>query len=595
MFFAKTGPNLLKSKEDAFEIIFEGQSIITLSLLRAFAIRIRSTPHPFQKLRFPPQNFVVRQSLLRRFANFFEPFEGRCDSRNSFSTLVALNHSQKGDRKGGMHYMHGLHKLWALHYHYFVHPKSTQSQRSETKKKIPSPITITMTTQQQQLGDITNITHAAKKAKTDDGDCGTQPKRPHPALMGSLIPPETYKGPIMNFSPGPTSLPREVESEIQTRCFADLNQDCYQKSRPRLSTMAMSHRSPEFGVILEDALRVLRQVMEIPDEYEILFAHGGGHGQFAAVPLNLCFSQEDKATYIINGTWGERAIAEARKYCTPIALSSKNETTGNYEGIPTLKNIDPESKFVYLCSNETVNGSEFQTLPKLNCNVPLVVDASSDFSSKPIDWRGSNVGVLFACASKNVGHPGVTLVVIRKDLLGHANPFCPGFMNYKTNIEAGNLWNTIATFNVHVVGILMEWIEHEGGIREMERRSIAKSQLIYNVIDRSKRFYSCPIADPKLRSRMNVPFDIAEGDEFLTNLFLIEASERGIVGLRTLTPFGVGQYLRASFYHGVTEEYAMALAEFMTEFAEINSPLTLGGGSGDEEFDDYVDIFKRRL
>ncbi len=420
-----------------------------------------------------------------------------------------------------------------------------------------------------------------REEKKENAEFGLEAKTPHPALMGSLIPPETYSGPIMNFSPGPTSLPLEVEAEIQTRCFANLNgsQGYSWGVRPRLSTMAMSHRSPEFGIVLKDALQVLRRVMEIPDEYEILFTHGGGHGQFAAVPLNLCSSREDKATYVINGTWGERAIEEARKYCTPIALSSKNEGTGIYEGIPCLDNIDPDSKFVYLCSNETVNGSEFQTLPKLNCNIPLVVDASSDFSSKPIDWRGSNVGVLFACASKNVGHPGVTVVVVRRDLLDTttttANPFCPGFMNYATNANAGNLWNTIATFNVHVVGILMEWIEREGGIREMEKRSIAKSQLVYNVIDDSNGFYSCPIEDPKLRSRMNAPFDVAGGDDYLTNKFLVEAWQRGIVGLRTLTPFGVGRYLRASFYHGVTEEYASVLADFMVEFAETNRSLVV--------------------
>ena len=435
-----------------------------------------------------------------------------------------------------------------------------------------------------------DVNSGIRNEKKDFGDNSdgfgdqTKPKPIHPAFVGSLVPPPTYTGPVMNFSPGPTSLPLEVESEIQSRCFANLEHletnTSYQSSAsdfastfPRLSTIALSHRSPEFGGILEQAINAIRNVMEIPDEYEILFAHGGGHGQFAAVPLNLCSSKEDRATYLIHGTWGERALDEASKYCTPIAVSSKDQDTGTYKGLPSLENIDPESKFVYLCSNETVNGSEFQKLPKLDSNVPLVVDASSDFSSKPIDWRESNVGVLFACASKNVGHPGVTIVVVRRDLLGKAkaNPFCPGFMNYTTTVEAGNLWNTIATFNVHVVGIMMEWIAKEGGIYEMERRSIAKSQMIYDLIDnQSDGFYSCPINDPALRSRMNAPFDIAGGNEELTNKFLVEAWRRGIVGLRTLTPFGVGKYLRASFYHGVTETYVSILADFMIEFANTN-------------------------
>jgi phosphoserine aminotransferase len=394
--------------------------------------------------------------------------------------------------------------------------------------------------------------------------------KPHPALTGSLFPPESYEGQVMNFSPGPTSLPVEVETEIQKRCFAPLLSKPTEVS-PRLSTIALSHRSPEFGNILDQAVVAVRQVMEIPEEYEVLFAHGGGHGQFAALPLNLCSSQEDKATYIVNGTWGVRAVAEAQKYCTPQVISSQNQQDGTYSDIPSFDNVDPESKYCYICSNETVNGIEYHKLPRLNCDVPLVVDASSDFSSKPVEWREANVGVLFACASKNIGHPGVTMVVVRKDLLDQANPFCPGVLNYTTNLASGNLWNTIATFNVHVVMLVMEWIAKEGGIHQMEKLSIAKSRMVYDVIDQSDGFYSCAIGkESGLRSRMNAPFDVAGGDETLTNKFLIEAWERGIVGLRTLTPFGVGQYLRASFYHGVSVDYTSILADFMADFAANN-------------------------
>lgn len=440
---------------------------------------------------------------------------------------------------------------------------------------------------------IEHIEEEKKQSEEEDTRIVIEEEKPtHPALCGSLVPPETYNGPVMNFCPGPTSLPTAVESEIQKRCFARLQETSDEhvdengkptQRRPRLSTIALSHRSLEFGHILKESVEAVRRVMEIPDEYEVLFCHGGGHGQFAAVPLNLCSSRNDKATYIVNGTWGVRAVAEAKKYCTPIAISSRNETDGSFDSVPNIDNIDidPESKFVYVCSNETVNGIEHHDLPKLlgaaasKNNVPLVVDASSDFSSKPIDWRGSNVGVLFACASKNIGHPGVTIVVVRKDLLGTANPFCPGVLDYTTTAATGNLWNTIATFNVHVVGIVMEWIAKEGGIYEMERRAIAKSQRMYDVIDKSGGFYSCPINDPNLRSRMNVPFDVVGGDKTLTEFFLIEAWELGIVGLRTLTPFGVGQYLRASFYHGVNEEYATILTDFMISFAEKNSNAAL--------------------
>jgi phosphoserine aminotransferase len=226
-----------------------------------------------------------------------------------------------------------------------------------------------------------------------------------------------------------------------------------------------------------------------------------------------------------------------------------------------------DSKYIYLCSNETVNGIEMHRLPKLGPDSPpLVIDASSDFSTKPIEWVESNVGVLYACASKNIGHPGLTMVVIRKDLIGNQQPICPGVFCYKTNVQGGNLWNTIATFNVEVVGIVMKWIIAQGGVDEMEKRSIAKSSMLYNLVDNSDGFYSTPIQDKSIRSRMNVPFDIAGGDDEITKEFLVEAWEQGIVGLRTLTPFGVGKYLRASLYNGVSVENTEKLVAFMEDF-----------------------------
>jgi phosphoserine aminotransferase len=213
-----------------------------------------------------------------------------------------------------------------------------------------------------------------------------------------------------------------------------------------------------------------------------------------------------------------------------------------------------------------VNGIELHQLPKLGINAPLVIDASSDFSTKPIDWVGCNVGVLYACASKNIGHPGLTLCVIRRDLLGTPSKLCPGVLCYTTNAREGNLWNTIATFNVEVVNIYMQWMMAEGGVHEMERRAIAKSNLLYDLIDQSEGFYSTPIADPAIRSRMNIPFDVAGGDEELTRNFLIQGWERGIVGLKTLTPFGASKYLRASLYNGVSLSQVQMLGAFMADF-----------------------------
>ena len=387
----------------------------------------------------------------------------------------------------------------------------------------------------------------------------------HPALVGSLSAANPSVK-LINFSPGPTSLPKDVEAEIAARF-----------KKPGLTSLALSHRSPEFIDILERTKASVRRVMDIPDDFEVLFTHGGGHGQFVAVPLNLCKSSSDIVTYIVNGTWTERARDEAQRYCTVQEIDGRDQK-GGYTTFPELveEDIDPASNYLYLCSNETVNGIENHRLPRLpesRRHIPLVIDASSDFTTKPIDWHGDRVGVLFACASKNIGHPGVTLTVVHRDFLGtdKASPLCPGVFNYTTIAEAQNLWNTPATFNIEVIGILMEWLEREGGVIENERRSIAKSQILYDVIDTSGGFYSTPVQDKSLRSRMNIPFDVMEGDEKLTDEFLIQSWEMGMVGLRTLTPFGVGDYLRASLYNCITEENAAKLAEFMQKFARNHS------------------------
>lgn len=405
---------------------------------------------------------------------------------------------------------------------------------------------------------------------TDSLPCTVKTERihpDHPALCGSLTPPTSCPtNKVLNFSPGPTNLPPAVEAAIKQRCFPS-------PEEKRLGSMALSHRSPEFGTILRRTLALTRKVMKIPDEYEVLFMQGGGHGQFAAVPMNLCSNGSEKATYIINGTWSARAVEEAKKYCDPTVISSVNND-GTYTTFPSVERIenemDPNSKFLYLCSNETVNGIELHSLPRFS--VPLVVDASSDFSSKPISWYESNIGILFACASKNIGHPGVTIVVIRKDLLGNANPFTPGIFNYETNVLAENVWNTIPTFNVDVIGIVMEWLLENGGMNAMESLSIAKSDLLYDLIDNSNGFYSTPVArESGYRSRMNIPFNIGGGSEELTDLFLVECWNRGIVGLRTVTPFAKSMFLRASLYHGVAYDEVVVLAQFMKSFAAKHS------------------------
>lgn len=376
----------------------------------------------------------------------------------------------------------------------------------------------------------------------------------HPVLDGCLTPPADVKA--INFSPGPCNLPEQVEDEIKATFDA-----------PRASSMYLSHRSPEFVKILQDARKYTKEALCVPDNYEILFMHGGGHGQFAAVPLNLMSSPEDKATYLVNGTWSKRAAAEASKYGKPVVISSENED-GTFTSNPDAAKYDPDSKYIYMCSNETVNGIEAYRLPKLGPDSPpLVVDGSSDLTTKPIEWEESNIGVIYACASKNIGHPGLTLVIIRNDMYGKQQNICPGVLCYEDNIKADNAWNTSCTFNIEVTAIMMKWICQEGAMPEMEKRSIIKSSMIYDVIDNSNGFYSTP-QEKSIRSRMNVPFDVAGGDVEITNEFLIKAWEQGIIGLRTKTPFGVGKYLRASLYNGISIQQTEKLKEYMIEFME---------------------------
>jgi len=399
---------------------------------------------------------------------------------------------------------------------------------------------------------------------THANEISLNPASTHPALLGSLLPPHGVTP--LNFSPGPTSLAAEVQAGVKALFDAE-----------RMCSMYLSHRSPEFLDILASTVQHCRIAMGIPEQYEILFMHGGGHGQFAAVPLNLCPNGNEKATYLVNGTWSKRAVSEASKYCSPIVVSSESKD-GTFTHIPSFEHLDTESKYVHLCSNETVNGIELHQLPKLGIKAPLVIDASSDFTSKPIDWVGCNVGILYACASKNIGHPGLTMCVIRRDLLGTPSQLCPGVLCYTTNAREGNLWNTTATFNVEVVNIYMQWMIAQGGVYEMERQAIEKSSMLYGLIDNSNGFYSTPIANssippianPSIRSRMNIPFDVDGGNEETTQKFLIQGWERGIVGLRTLTPFGVGKYMRASLYNGVSIGQVKILVAFMADFMKTH-------------------------
>lgn len=376
-----------------------------------------------------------------------------------------------------------------------------------------------------------------------------------PALTGAIRAHDPSK-PLANFSPGPAPLPPAVMDEI--------HEELLDFQGTGTSVMSMSHRSPEFGAIFEETSNALRRVLLLPDTHTILFTHGGGHGQFAAVPLNLCpEGKACRADYFIHGTWGRRAANEASKYVT-VRLAAESDGTK----LPPRSSwdLDPGASYRYICSNETVDGNEFHTLPSFDDDVPLVVDMSSDICSKRIDW--TRVAVAFACAPKNIGHAGLTVLVVRRDLLATraAQPSCPGVLSWRLNHESGGMWNTPPTFNIYTTGKVLQWMEREGGLVEMERRAICKAASFYAAVEASKGFYATP-CDAAHRSRMNAPFNVCGGDADATDAFLRGAYERNMVGFRTKTPFGTSQWLRASFYTGTSVAQAEALAAYMKDFA----------------------------
>ena len=400
------------------------------------------------------------------------------------------------------------------------------------------------------------------------------------ALSGSLQK-ANPRLPLHNFSPGPTSLPKPVLARLSE------NVSDHVKNHT-VSPMELSHRSPEFLAIKTNTENSLRRLFDLSDEFEILLTHGGAHAQFAAVPLNLATSSSS-AHYFINGTWSARAAKEAAKYCRNVTSLGPTDGEGwwqpsslLFEDTPAPETTGmattPRPSYAYLCSNETVNGIEYFEFPDLSMlQVPLVVDMSSDLGSKVVDF--TNIDVAFACTPKNLGIPGLTIVFVKKKWLDGskrtAQSITPGILNWQQHVENDGLWNTPASFNIYVTGLVCEWMEENGGIVEMERRAILKSNLLYDYIDNSNGFWKTPHEDVRQRSRMNVPFRVAgmkggDGKDgvALTEEFVTMAYEKNVVGLRTMTPFGTGEYLRASLYNSVELEAVEMLVEMMQEFQD---------------------------
>ena len=353
-----------------------------------------------------------------------------------------------------------------------------------------------------------------------------------------------------NFSAGPAALPDEVLAQAASEML-----DWHGSG---LSVMEMSHRSKEFIAIHEQALADLRELLQIPNEFRILFMQGGGIAENAIVPLNL--SRGQKADFVVTGGWSQKSQKEARKYCD-VHIAANGDAEG-YTSLPAPAqwNVRADTAYVHICSNETIHGVEFHTLPdlkSLGCDAPLVVDFSSQVASRPVDW--SRVGLAFGGAQKNLGPAGLTLVVVRDALLGQALPVCPSAFDYRVVADNDSMYNTPPTYAIYIAGLVFQWLKRQGGIRAMEARNVAKSQLLYQAIDSSQLYVNQVAAN--CRSRMNVPFFLR--DEALNEAFLAAAKAAGLLQLKGHKSLGG---MRASIYNAMPIEGVQALVDFMRDF-----------------------------
>ncbi len=353
---------------------------------------------------------------------------------------------------------------------------------------------------------------------------------------------------IYNFSSGPAMLPVEVLRRAE--------QELCNWNGLGTSVMEISHRSKEFIQVAEEAEKDLRDLLKIPENYKVLFCQGGARAQFAAVPMNLLGAAKT-ADYIDGGYWAHSAIQEAQKYCTPNVIDAKTQVNGKHALLPMREwTLSDDAAYVHFCPNETIDGLAIDEQPDFGDRV-VVADLSSTILSRPLDI--SRYGVIYAGAQKNIGPAGLTLVIVRDDLLGKAQQALPTVLNYKALAENDSMYNTPPTFAWYLSGLVFKWLKERGGISEMDKTNQAKADLLYGVIDRSD-FYRNDVAVSN-RSRMNVPFQLA--DAALDKLFLEESFAAGLHALKGHRVVGG---MRASIYNAMPLEGVKTLTEFMMDF-----------------------------
>ena len=358
---------------------------------------------------------------------------------------------------------------------------------------------------------------------------------------------------VYNFSAGPSMLPQSVLEKAAAEMLD------YEGSGQ--SVMEMSHRSKIYGTIIECAEALLREVMNIPDNYKVLFLQGGASTQFAAIPMNLG-TGSGKADYVLTGQWATKAQKEAARYIQANVVASSKDKTFSY--IPKLDpdTFTKDADYFYICMNNTIYGTVYHELPETG-NVPLVADISSCILSAPIDV--SKFGILYAGAQKNMAPAGLTIVIIREDLIGHAMDITPTMLNFQTHADNGSMFNTPPCYTIYMAKLVLEWIKNEiGGLEKMKEINEKKAAILYNFLDNSKMFKGTVV--PEDRSLMNVPF--ITGNDELDAKFVKEATENDFVNIKGHRSVGG---MRASIYNAMPVEGVEALVKFMGEFEARNS------------------------
>lgn len=360
---------------------------------------------------------------------------------------------------------------------------------------------------------------------------------------------------FFNFSAGPATLPLPVLQRAQNELL--------NLPGAGASVLEISHRSREFADILESTTRNLTELLSLPENYKVIYLQGGSRLQFSMVPMNLLRGAEGPADYILTGSWGKKAIAEAKKEgAVNVAWDGKDT---NYDRVPADDEYEltKGSAYTYITSNETIEGVQFSSEPESGAS-PLVCDASSDFLHRPLPIE--KYGLIYACAQKNAGPAGVTIVIIREDLLERGADSLPGYLNYKLHYENDSMYNTPPTFAIYLVDLVTQWLLNDvGGLAAMYDLNQKKAALLYDEIDRSQGFYQGHAAVPS-RSVMNVTFRLPSDD--LQSQFLAAAAQRNLVSLKGHRSVGG---IRASIYNAMPLEGVVALRDFMREFHDQNS------------------------